>query len=196
MWIACVVEAYYIYSNYCTGYTANTEQLSPVENKKMIMYIEKILAESCTLLSTHELCWPMCVSRICKHPRSHVLIAPCCGRWCQFNTCSAALWLADSWSDISCYVNTHMQLPARLVCDWLEGKQEKDSLVPRPRTKRAWSHLQKFPYVLCQQSSFGVEESRLSILHSWHRKVVDSFQDQLKMGTRLAGFCKPWLSDT
>ena len=40
------------------------------------------------------------------------------------------------------------------------------SLVPRPRPKigeRAWSHLQKFPYVLCQQSSFGVEESRSSI---------------------------------
>ena len=40
--------------------------------------------------------------------------------------------------------------------------QYPPSLVPRPRPKigeRAWSHLQKFPYVLCQQSSFGVEES-------------------------------------
>ena len=40
------------------------------------------------------------------------------------------------------------------------------SLVPRPHPKigkGAWCHLQIFPYVLCQQSSFGVEESRSSI---------------------------------
>ena len=46
-----------------------------------------------------------------------------------------------------------------------EGGRE-GSLVPRPCPKigkRAWSHLQKFPYVLCQQSSFGVEESCSSI---------------------------------
>ena len=29
--------------------------------------------------------------------------------------------------------------------------------------KGAWCHLQKFPYVLCQQSLFGIEESRSSI---------------------------------
>ena len=37
------------------------------------------------------------------------------------------------------------------------------SLVPRPHPKigkGAWCHLQRFPYVLCQQSLFGVEESR------------------------------------
>ena len=27
----------------------------------------------------------------------------------------------------------------------------------------AWSHLENFPYVLCQQFSFGVDESRSSI---------------------------------
>ena len=67
------------------------------------------------------------------------------------------------------------------------------SLVPRPRPKigkRACSHLQKFLYVLCQQSSFGVEESRSSIanyyiLDMWI-KVVDSLQNRLKTGTRLA----------
>ena len=40
------------------------------------------------------------------------------------------------------------------------------SLVPRPHPKigkGAWCYLQRFPYVLCQQSSFGVEESRSSI---------------------------------
>ena len=34
------------------------------------------------------------------------------------------------------------------------------SLIPRPcpnNWKRAWSHLQKFPYVLSQQCSFGVD---------------------------------------
>jgi len=34
------------------------------------------------------------------------------------------------------------------------------SLIPMPHPKigeRVWSHLQKFLYVLCQQSSFGVE---------------------------------------
>ena len=45
------------------------------------------------------------------------------------------------------------------------------SLVPMPRPKigkRAWSNLQKFSYVLCQQSSFGVEESRSSITNERH----------------------------
>ena len=40
------------------------------------------------------------------------------------------------------------------------------SLVPRPHPKigkGAWCYLQIFLYVLCQQSSFGVEESRSSI---------------------------------
>ena len=40
------------------------------------------------------------------------------------------------------------------------------SLIPRPHPKigkGAWCHLQRFPCVLCQQSSFGVEESRSSI---------------------------------
>ena len=43
---------------------------------------------------------------------------------------------------------------------------ETCSLVPRPHPKigkGAWCYLQTFPYVLCQQSSFGVEESRSSI---------------------------------
>ena len=48
----------------------------------------------------------------------------------------------------------------------LRTLMQRISLVPRPHPKfgeRAWSHLQKFLYVLCQQSSFGVEESRSSI---------------------------------
>ena len=52
----------------------------------------------------------------------------------------------------------------------IEKSREKEhvtpSLVPRPHPqirKGAWCYLQKFPYVLCQQSSFGVQESRLSI---------------------------------
>ena len=35
---------------------------------------------------------------------------------------------------------------------------------PTPKIRKgAWSHLHKFPYVLCQHSSFGVEESCSSI---------------------------------
>ena len=36
---------------------------------------------------------------------------------------------------------------------------------PVQKLGRAWSNLQKFPYVLCQQSSFGVEESCSSIIN-------------------------------
>ena len=51
--------------------------------------------------------------------------------------------------------------PDPLLARWGLG-----SLVPRPHPKigkGAWCYLQIFPYVLCQQSSFGVEESRSSI---------------------------------
>ena len=49
---------------------------------------------------------------------------------------------------------------------WPKGSGVQTSLVPRPHPKigkGAWCYLQIFPYVLCQQSSFGVEESRSSI---------------------------------
>ena len=51
----------------------------------------------------------------------------------------------------------------------------------RKRRQLNLKHLQKFPYVLSQQSSF-------TITKFWHVKVVYSFQDHLKMGTRLADF--------
>ena len=51
--------------------------------------------------------------------------------------------------------------------DWMPHPDlPETSLVPRPHPKigkGAWCHLQKFLYVLFQQSSFGVEESCLSI---------------------------------
>ena len=49
---------------------------------------------------------------------------------------------------------------------WRPLQRTAASLVPRPHPKigkGAWCYLQIFPYVLCQQSSFGVEESRSSI---------------------------------
>ena len=52
------------------------------------------------------------------------------------------------------------------------------SLVPRPRPKigkGAWCQLQRFPYVLCQQSTFGVEESRSSIANwraQWKKGIT------------------------
>ena len=36
--------------------------------------------------------------------------------------------------------------------------------------------------------SRGIMFVHCQLLHSWHMKVVDSFQDQLKMGMRLADF--------
>ena len=59
-------------------------------------------------------------------------------------------------------------LPLSLVprLESLGMRLSPTSLVPRPHPKvwkRAWCHLQEFPYVLCQQSLLGVEESRFSI---------------------------------
>ena len=53
-------------------------------------------------------------------------------------------------------------------------------------------------YVQCQQFSFGVGKPHSSITNCYilDVKVVDTLQDQLKMGTRLADFCKPRLSGT
>ena len=59
------------------------------------------------------------------------------------------------------------------------------SLVPRHKNwEKGLGYT--FLYVLCQQSSFGVEESRLSIANYWNVKVVDSFQNHLKTGMKLA----------
>ena len=44
------------------------------------------------------------------------------------------------------------------VGEWCWG-----SLIPRSCPELAWCHLQSFLYVLCQQSLFGVDESRSSI---------------------------------
>ena len=61
--------------------------------------------------------------------------------------------------------------PDPLPCvSWVGSGHETRSIIlalstgPTPKIgKGTWCHLQKFPYVLCQQSLFGVEKSHSSI---------------------------------
>ena len=65
------------------------------------------------------------------------------------------------------------------------------SLGPAQRWEKGLVTLVKIP--LCAVSAVFVWSRGITLVHCQlvHVNVVDLFQDQLKMGTRLADFCKP-----
>ena len=122
-------------------------------------------------------------SRVTSFVQLHATPPVCChvtlhwfSLWYKFNACSRSPHnVLHSPSISSLTLCTRKSFTRHRLLTWklnllVWGQSAKrcqaSSLVPRPHPKLgkgAWCYLQIFPYVLCQQSSFGVEESCSSI---------------------------------
>ena len=131
-------------------------------------------------------CLTFVISYWSCHSSTHVteyctVASPHCTEWCNelpdpFTLLRNGVWPYDTNFDHAAPQKDKRQ--DHSSTNILDLTSPLDSLVPGPRPKN-------------QQSLFGVDESRSSIINYWilyHANLVVSFQDHLKMGMRVEDF--------